>query len=145
MATQNLKCEYVMKRLLSIALLCLLPSAGFAAAPTKTVTYFQVVSAYLKDAKAAAAKYDHKRLAFDGYVVRMGTDPKGTFFGGIQSDGQKFDLSFSPADQAPLKSKYDGGEIKPFEPSNALTFECLNEGYVPEAMTIRLTNCKLVQ
>lgn len=132
-------------RFLVSATLTFLPLAAPAAEPAPTVTYFQVVSAYLKDAKAAAARYDGKRLAMKGYLIRMGAEPTTTFFGAVQSDGQKFDTSFSVADQAPLKKKFPGGVMKAFEPSEALVFECLNEGYVPEAMTIRLIQCKLVE
>lgn len=132
-------------RCLTIAALTVIPLAAHAAQPARTVTYFQVVSAYMKDAKAAAEKYDHQRLAMKGYLIRMGSEPNTTFFGAIQDDGQKFDTTFNVEDQAALKTKFPGGNMGSFKPSKALVFECLNEGYVPEAMTIKLTNCKMVE
>lgn len=128
-----------------IAALTAMPLAAHAAPPTKTVTFFQVVSAYMKDEKAAKETYDHKRLAMKGFLIRMGSEPTTTFFGAIQDDGQKFDTKFNVEDQAALKSKFPGGKMDGFKPSKALVFECLNEGYVPEAMTIKLTNCKMVE
>ena len=135
----------MVRHLAAILALSLPQIAASTAEPVNLVTWFQVVSDYMKDENAAATKYDGKRLAMKGFLIRMGDDPDTTYFGVVQSDGQKFDTKFNLADQPPLAKKFPDGIMKAFKPSEELVFECLNEGYIPEAMTIKLTNCRLVE
>ncbi|RQR52872.1 hypothetical protein DIE18_30915 [Burkholderia sp. Bp9125] len=107
--------------------------------------YGAVIEAYTKDIAAAKAKYDGKRLAFVGAVIRMGSEPGGTYFGAVTSDGAQFDTHFDVADQDALKAKFPGREIKAFTASANLRFSCLNEGYVdaPVLPGLKLTHCRL--
>ena len=92
--------------------------------------YGAVIEAYTQDMAAAKTKYDGKRLVFVGAVIRMGSDPGGTYFGALTKDGEQFDTHFDVADQDALKPKFPGGEIKPFVTSAAFRFSCVNEGYI---------------
>ncbi|MBN3818387.1 hypothetical protein G3N57_18020 [Paraburkholderia sp. Se-20369] len=107
--------------------------------------YGAVIEAYTKDMAAAKAKYDGKRLAFTGAVMRMGGDPGGTFFGAMTAGGEQFDTHFDVADQDALKAKFPGREIKAFTASGNLRFSCLNEGYIdaPVLPGLKLTHCRL--
>src|SRR5689334_21853920 len=88
--------------------------AASAAEPPIDAHYGAVIEAYTKDMAAAKTKYDGKRLVFVGAVIRMGSDPGGTYFGALTTDGEQFDTHFDVADQSALKPKFPGGEIKPF-------------------------------
>ncbi|KWF62772.1 hypothetical protein [Burkholderia pseudomultivorans] len=106
--------------------------------------YGAVIEVYTQDMAAARSKYDGQRLAFVGAVIRMGSDPGGTYFGALTADGEQFDTHFDVADQEALKAKFPGGEIKPFVTSAAFRFSCLNEGYVdaPVLPGLKLTHCR---
>jgi len=88
--------------------------AASAAESAIDAHYGAVIEAYTRDMAAAKTKYDGKRLVFVGAVIRMGSDPGGTYFGALTTDGEQFDTHFDVADQAALKPKFPGGEIKPF-------------------------------
>lgn len=120
--------------------------AAPADAPAIDTHYGAVIEAYTQDMAAARSKYDGRRLAFVGAVIRMGGDPGGTYFGALTADGEQFDTHFDVADQDALKAKFPGGEIKPFVTSTAFRFSCLNEGYVdaPVLPGLKLTHCRKV-
>jgi hypothetical protein len=136
---------------LIVAALCLslLPFAAQHQAVAKDaalkVNYSDVVAAYAANAAAARKKYDRKRLAFTGVVLRMGSEPGGTYFGAMTEDGAKFDTDWDVAAQNALAPKFQGGRIVPFQPSPTLTFACLNEGYIAGAIipAVKLTNCQV--
>ena len=119
--------------------------AAPAAEPAIDAHYGTVIEAYTQDMAAAKTKYDGKRLAFVGAVIRMGSDPGGTYFGALTADGEQFDTHFDVADQEALKPKFPGGEIKPFVTSAAFRFSCVNEGYVdaPVLPGLKLSHCRL--
>ena len=104
--------------------------AASNAEPAIDAHYGAMIEAYTQDMAAAKAKYDGKRVTFVGAVIRMGSDPGGTYFGALTADGEQFDTHFDVADQDALKPKFPGGEIKPFVTSAAFRFSCVNEGYV---------------
>ncbi|KVP34161.1 hypothetical protein [Burkholderia ubonensis] len=125
-------------------------STSFAApadAPAIDTHYETVIEAYTKDMAAAKSKYDGKRLAFVGAVIRMGSDPGGTYFGAVTSDGAQFDTHFDVVDQDALKPKFPGREIKAFTASANIRFSCLNEGYIdaPVLPGLKLTHCRLAE
>ncbi|KVR35735.1 hypothetical protein WK13_17550 [Burkholderia ubonensis] len=125
-------------------------STSFAAPadePAIDMHYGAVIEAYTKDMAAAKAKYDGKRLTFVGAVIRMGSDPGGTYFGAVTTDGAQFDTHFDVADQDALKPKFPGREIKAFTASGNLRFSCLNEGYIdaPVLPGLKLTHCRLAE
>ncbi|MEB2611030.1 hypothetical protein SB461_31530 [Burkholderia cenocepacia] len=107
--------------------------------------YGAVIEAYTQDMATAKTKYDGKRLTFVGAVIRMGSDPGGTYFGALTADGEQFDTHFDVADQDALKPKFPGGEIKPFVTSSAFRFSCVNEGYIdaPVLPGLKLSHCRL--
>jgi hypothetical protein len=113
--------------------------------PAIDVHYGAVIEAYTQDMAAAKTKYDGKRLVFVGAVIRMGSDPGGTYFGALTADGEQFDTHFYVADQDALKPKFPGGEIKPFVTSAAFRFSCVNEGYIdaPVLPGLKLSHCRL--
>ncbi|MGT0195782.1 hypothetical protein ACVHYJ_27620 [Burkholderia pyrrocinia] len=113
--------------------------------PAIDARYSVVIEAYTQDMAAAKTKYDGKRLAFVGAVIRMGSDPGGTYFGALTTDGGQFDTHFDVADQAALKPKFPGGEIKPFTASANFRFSCVNEGYIdaPVLPGLKLSHCRL--
>ncbi|RQZ57916.1 hypothetical protein [Burkholderia sp. Bp9004] len=119
--------------------------AAPAAEPAIDAHYGTVIEAYTQDMAAAKTKYDGKRLAFVGAVIRMGSDPGGTYFGALTTDGEQFDTHFDVADQAALKPKFPGGEIKPFTASANFRFSCENEGYIdaPVLPGLNLSHCRL--
>ncbi|RQR28946.1 hypothetical protein [Burkholderia sp. Bp9142] len=131
--------------LAACAALAGIQQAGHAAEPAIDAHYGAVIEAYTQDMAAAKTKYDGKRLAFVGAVIRMGGDPGGTYFGALTADGEQFDTHFDAADQAALKPKFPGGEIKPFVTSAAFRFSCLNEGYIdaPVLPGLKLAHCRL--
>jgi hypothetical protein len=118
--------------------------AAPAAEPAIDAHYGTVIEAYTQDMAAAKTKYDGKRLAFVGAVIRMGSDPGGTYFGALTTDGEQFDTHFDVADQAALKPKFPGGEIKPFTASANFRFSCENEGYIdaPVLPGLKLSHCR---
>ena len=126
---------------------CVLLTASVAVAQSANpVSYSQLMAEYTKDAKAAAAKYDKKRLVFKGQLICMGRDPGSTYFGALTEDGALFDTFFDVADQALIAEKFPGGQIKAFETSSPLVFECFNEGLVGEVFPgLRLTHCRGLQ
>ncbi|KUZ17456.1 hypothetical protein WL88_12310 [Burkholderia diffusa] len=107
--------------------------------------YGTVIEAYTQNMAAAKTKYDGKRLAFVGAVIRMGSDPDGTYFGALTTDGEQFDTHFDVADQGALKPKFPGGEVKPFTASANFRFSCVNEGYIdaPVLPGLKLSHCRL--
>lgn len=111
------------------------------------VTYSQIVAAYKANPQDAAAKYTKKRLAFSGKVMRMGGDAGTTYFGAVADDGSSFDTSFDVADQDALKPKFKDGKLTAFQMSNSFVFECLNEGFLANAMvpSPKLVNCRAVK
>ena len=113
--------------------------------PAIDAHYGAVIEAYTQDMAAAKTKYDGKRLVFVGAVIRMGSDPGGTYFGALTKDGEQFDTHFDVADRDALKPKFPGGEIKPFVTSAAFRFSCVNEGYIdaPVLPGLKLSHCKL--
>jgi len=119
--------------------------AASAAESAIDAHYGAVIEAYTRDMAAAKTKYDGKRLVFVGAVIRMGSDPGGTYFGALTTDGEQFDTHFDVADQAALKPKFPGGEIKPFTASANFRFSCLNEGYIdaPVLPGLKLAHCRL--
>ncbi|MGU7815941.1 hypothetical protein [Burkholderia sp. AW49-1] len=119
--------------------------AAPAAEPAIDVHYGTVIEAYTQNTAAAKTTYDGKRLAFVGAVIRMGTDPGGTYFGALTTDGEQFDTHFDVADQAALKPKFPGGEITPFTASANFRFSCENEGYIdaPVLPGLKLSHCRL--
>ena len=119
--------------------------AASNAEPAIDAHYGAVIEAYTQDMAAAKTKYDGKRLTFVGAVIRMGSDPGGTYFGALTADGEQFDTHFDVADQDALKPKFPGGEIKPFVTSAAFRFSCVNEGYVdaPVLPGLKLSHCRL--
>ncbi|WP_321940682.1 hypothetical protein [Burkholderia cepacia] len=119
--------------------------AASDADPAIDAHYGAVIEAYTQDATAAKSKYDGKRLTFVGAVIRMGSDPGGTYFGALTADGEQFDTHFDVADQDALKPKFPGGEIKPFVTSTAFRFSCVNEGYIdaPVLPGLKLAHCRL--
>ncbi|WP_174913377.1 hypothetical protein [Burkholderia diffusa] len=119
--------------------------AAPAAEPAIDAHYGTVIEAYTQDMAAAKTKYDGKRLAFVGAVIRMGSDPGGTYFGALTTGGELFDTHFDVADQAALKPKFPGGEIKPFTASANFRFSCENEGYIdaPVLPGLKLSHCRL--
>ncbi|MCA8002670.1 hypothetical protein [Burkholderia metallica] len=119
--------------------------AASDAEPAIDAHYGAVIEAYTQDMAAAKTKYDGKRLAFVGAVIRMGSDPGGTYFGALTADGEQFDTHFDVADQTALKPKFPGGEIKPFVTSAGFRFSCVNEGYVdaPVLPGLKLSHCRL--
>ncbi|RQZ34080.1 MULTISPECIES: hypothetical protein [unclassified Burkholderia] len=119
--------------------------AAPAAEPAIDAHYATVIEAYTQDMAAAKTKYDGRRLAFVGAVMRMGSDPGGTYFGALTADGEQFDTHFDAADQAALKPKFPGGEIKPFTASANFRFSCVNEGYIdaPVLPGLKLSHCRL--
>ncbi|AOI76639.1 hypothetical protein [Burkholderia sp. NRF60-BP8] len=135
----------------ALAACALLPGAHQAACaasnaePAIDVHYGAVIEAYTQDMAAAKTKYDGKRLTFVGAVIRMGSDPDGTYFGALTADGEQFDTHFDVADQGALKPKFPGGEIKPFVTSAAFRFSCVNEGYIdaPVLPGLKLSHCRL--
>ena len=74
--------------------------------PAIDAHYGAVIEAYTQDMAAAKTKYDGKRLVFVGAVIRMGSDPGGTYFGALTKDGEQFDTHFDVADQDALKPKF---------------------------------------
>ncbi|KVF74364.1 hypothetical protein WS75_16440 [Burkholderia sp. FL-7-2-10-S1-D7] len=118
--------------------------AAPAAEPAIDAHYGTVIEAYTQDMAAAKTKYDGKRLAFVGAVIRMGSDPGGTYFGALTTDGEQFDTHFDVADQAALNPKFPGGEIKPFTASANFRFSCENEGYIdaPVLPGLKLSHCR---
>lgn len=119
--------------------------AAPAAEPAIDAHYGAVIEAYTRDMAAAKTKYDGKRLAFVGAVIRMGNDPGGTYFGALTTDGEQFDTHFDVSDQAALKPKFPDGEIKPFTASANFRFSCVNEGYIdaPVLPGLKLSHCRL--
>ncbi|PFH28773.1 MULTISPECIES: hypothetical protein [Burkholderia] len=119
--------------------------AAPAAEPAIDAHYGTVIEAYTQDMSTAKTKYDGKRLAFVGAVIRMGSDPGGTYFGALTTDGEQFDTHFDVADQDALKPKFPGGEIKPFTASANFRFSCVNEGYIdaPVLPGLKLAHCRL--
>ena len=119
--------------------------AASAAEPAIDAHYGAVIEAYTRDMAAAKTKYDGKRLVFVGAVIRMGSDPGGTYFGALTADGEQFDTHFDVADQDALKPKFPGGEIKPFTASANFRFSCVNEGYIdaPVLPGLKLAHCRL--
>ena len=119
--------------------------AASAAESAIDAHYGAVIEAYTRDMAAAKTKYDGKRLVFVGAVIRMGSDPGGTYFGALTTDGEQFDTHFDVADQAALKPKFPGGEIKPFTASANFRFSCVNEGYIdaPVLPGLKLAHCRL--
>ena len=73
--------------------------------------YGAVIEAYTQDMAAAKTKYDGKRLVFVGAVIRMGSDPGGTYFGALTKDGEQFDTHFDVADRGCAEAEIPGGEI----------------------------------
>ncbi|MGS0897055.1 hypothetical protein ACVBGC_31650 [Burkholderia stagnalis] len=128
-----------------LAGICRTGHAAPDAEPAIDAHYSAVIEAYTQDMTAAKAKYDGKRLAFVGAVIRMGSDPGGTYFGALTTDGGQFDTHFDVADQDALKPKFPGGEIKPFTASANFRFSCVNEGYVdaPVLPGLKLAHCRL--
>lgn len=119
--------------------------AASNAEPAIDAHYGAVIEAYTQDMAAAKTKYDGKRLTFVGAVIRMGSDPGGTYFGALTADGEQFDTHFGVPDQDALKPKFPGGEIKPFVTSSAFRFSCVNEGYIdaPVLPGLKLAHCRL--
>jgi hypothetical protein len=119
--------------------------AASAAESAIDAHYGAVIEAYTRDMAAAKTKYDGKRLVFVGAVIRMGSDPGGTYFGALTTDGEQFDTHFDVADQAALKPKFPGGEIQPFAASANFRFSCVNEGYIdaPVLPGLKLAHCRL--
>ncbi|WP_175857152.1 hypothetical protein [Burkholderia anthina] len=119
--------------------------AAPAAEPAIDAHYGTVIEAYTQDMSAAKTKYDGKRLAFVGALIRMGSTPGGTYFGAVTTDGAQFDTDFDVADQDALKPKFPGGEIKPFTASANFRFSCMNEGYIdaPVLPGLKLVHCRL--
>ncbi|AOI60805.1 hypothetical protein [Burkholderia diffusa] len=128
-----------------LAGVCQNACAAPAADPAIDAHYGTVIEAYTQNMAAAKTKYDGKRLAFVGAVIRMGSDPDGTYFGALTTDGEQFDTHFDAADQAALNPKFPGGEIKPFTASANFRFSCLNEGYIdaPVLPGLKLSHCRL--
>ena len=126
---------------------CVLFTASVGLAQSANpISYSQVLAEYRKDAKAAAAKYDKKRLVFKGQLISMGSDPGNTYFGAATEDGARFDTHFDVADQTSIAGKFLGGKIVAFKASSSLVFECLNEGLVGEAFSgLKLTHCRGLQ
>ncbi|MGU7775982.1 hypothetical protein ACV229_38245 [Burkholderia sp. MR1-5-21] len=136
--------------LVACATLAGINQPGFAAPadePAIDARYGAVIDAYTTNMTAAKSKYDGRRLAFEGAVIRMGSEPGGTYFGALTTDGAQFDTHFDVADQDALKSKFKGQEIKPFEASGFFRFSCLNEGYIdaPVLPGLKLTHCRAIQ
>jgi len=134
--------------LASCALLAGIQQTACAASAAESAIdahYGAVIEAYTRDMAAAKTKYDGKRLVFVGAVIRMGSDPGGTYFGALTTDGEQFDTHFDVADQAALKPKFPGGEIKPFTASANFRFSCVNEGYIdaPVLPGLKLAHCRL--
>ncbi|WP_269502917.1 hypothetical protein [Burkholderia sp. IMCC1007] len=119
--------------------------AAPAAEPAIDAHYASVIEAYTRDMNTAKTKYDGKRLAFVGALIRMGSDPGGTYFGAVATDGALFDTDFDVTDQEALKPKFPGGEIKPFTASANFRFSCLNDGYIdaPVLPALKLVHCRL--
>jgi hypothetical protein len=130
-----------------VASTCVLFAASIAMAQSAhPVLYTQVITEYTQDAKAAASKYDKKRLAFKGQLIYMGSEPGGTYFGAITEDGARFDTRFEVADQTSIAEKFPEGKIGDYASSSSLVFECLNEGIVGEVFPgLRLTHCRGLQ
>ncbi|KVM99538.1 hypothetical protein [Burkholderia diffusa] len=128
-----------------LAGVCQNACAAPAADPAIDAHYGTVIEAYTQNMAAAKTKYDGKRLAFVGAVIRMGSDPGGTYFGALTTDGEQFDTHFDVADQAALKPKFPGGEVKPFTASANFRFSCVNEGYIdaPVLPGLKLSHCRL--
>ena len=103
-----------------------------------------MIEAYTQDMAAAKTKYDGKRLVFVGAVIRMGSDPGGTYFGALTKDGEQFDTHFDVADQDALKPKFPGGEIAvrhvggvPLQLRERRLYRCAG------AAGLKLSHCKL--
>ncbi|RQS61210.1 hypothetical protein DID96_33550 [Burkholderia sp. Bp8963] len=147
---KKLSASFATAALVACATLAGIPQTSIAAPadePAIAARYGAVIDAYTTNMSEAKAKYDGKRLAFEGAVIRMGSDPDGTYFGALTNDGAQFDTHFDVADQAALKSKFKGQEIKPFEASAFFRFSCLNEGYIdaPVLPGLKLTHCRASQ
>ena len=117
-----------------------------AHAQTTVLSYNEIAAEYAANPEAAGKKYDGRRLAFSGQLMRMGSEPGGTYFGAIAEDGAMFDTAFEVSEQETLKAKFEGNEIQPFQKSSTLVFECLNEGQVGTvAQGLKLTKCRPAQ
>jgi hypothetical protein len=139
--------DYPMQFKRFVAGTCVLFAASVAMAQSANpVSYNRIIAEYSKDAKAAAAKYDKKRLVFKGQLISMGSEPESTYFGAVAEDGALFDTSFEVADQASLAEKFPGGQIEAFATSSSLVFECLNEGLVGAISPgLKLTHCRVLR
>ena len=71
-----------------------MPAPRRTPSPAIDAHYGAVIEAYTQDMAAAKTKYDGKRLVFVGAVIRMGSDPGGTYFGALTKDGEQFDTHF---------------------------------------------------
>ncbi|RQT65370.1 hypothetical protein DF045_31745 [Burkholderia cepacia] len=144
---KKISAPFAAAALAACALLAGIHQAACAASDADAIDahYGAVIEAYTQDVAAAKAKYDGKRLTFVGAVIRMGSDPGGTYFGALTADGEQFDTHFDVADQDALKPKFPGGEIKPFVTSTAFRFSCVNEGYIdaPVLPGLKLAHCRL--
>ncbi|MEK6356582.1 MAG: hypothetical protein V4796_27690 [Burkholderia cenocepacia] len=145
---KKISAPFAAAALAACALLAGVQQAACAASnvePAIDAHYGAMIEAYTHDMAAAKAKYDGKRVTFVGAVIRMGSDPGGTYFGALTADGEQFDTHFDVADQDALKPKFPGGEIKPFVTSAAFRFSCVNEGYIdaPVLPGLKLSHCRL--
>jgi len=126
----------------ALILAALAPTALSAqqARPWQSTDYYRLT--VVSDPELAP---DGKRVAFVGAVIRMGSDPGGTYFGALTADGEQFVTHFDVPDQDALKPKFPGGEIKPFVTSSAFRFSCVNEGYIdaPVLPGLKLAHCRL--
>lgn len=116
-------------------------------APVLKMEFSEIIAAYTADPVAAAKRFDHKRIAFTGRVIAMGSSPTTTYFGAYTADGHKFDTSFDVEAREALKSKFANKEIVAFKSSNEFLIDCLNEGYLPGAIvpSIKLTHCRVAR
>ncbi|WP_057918354.1 hypothetical protein [Lysobacter antibioticus] len=114
-----------------------------AHAQTTVLSYNEIAAEYAANPEAAGKKYDGRRLAFSGQLMRMGSEPGGTYFGAIAEDGAMFDTAFEVSEQEALKAKFEGNEIQPFQKSSTLVFECMNEGQVGTVVQgLKLSKCR---
>jgi hypothetical protein len=128
------------------ALIILGLGALSAHAQTNVLSYSEIAAEYAANPQAASKKYDGRRLAFSAQLMRMGSEPGGTYFGAIAEDGAMFDTAFEVADQEALKAKFEGNEIKPFQKSSTVVFECTNEGNVGTVVQgLKLGQCRVTK